>query len=247
MSEAAEPDGGPVELLDTMKPLSITRRYRLADTPHRLADADGVLSAASLGAVSEASALVAQVRGRCAAHLRALRQRQQRYLTRQRAACEADVLARAAQLSQQLQDERRKVRETAAALVAQVARDALKRLMVELPEAWPARSSVQLVLAEWTSLELKDEAVLHLHPDDLALMAPDRSPLPWTLMADPKLPRGACVLSHAAGTVRADFQANVEALQAALSPASTPPPATPSSSASSASSIPASSTPKDPS
>ncbi|MBB3194450.1 FliH/SctL family protein [Roseateles terrae] len=203
-----------------MKLMPVTRRLSLAATPHLLADADGVLSAADLETVTEASALVAAVRARCAAHLRASRRRQQQRLARQRAACESGVLSRMARLSQQLQDERRHVRETAATLVARVARDALQRLMVELPEAWPAQSSVQLVLAEWSTLGLKDEATVHLHPDDLPLIAPLRPDIPWTVAADASLPRGVCVLSHSAGTVRADFHANLEALKAALNAAS---------------------------
>lgn len=200
----------------TMKPFPIARRLTLAHTPHLLADADGVLSAADLGVVTQASDLVRAVRSRCAAQLRRSRRRQQDLLARQRAACESMVLARAAQLSQQLQDERRGVRDTAATLVAQVARDALQRLMVELPDAWPAQSSVQLVLAEWSALSLKEEATVHLHPADLPLIAPLRPDLPWTLVPDPSLPRGACVLSHSAGTVRADFHANLQALSTAL-------------------------------
>ncbi len=200
----------------TMKPFPIARRLTLAHTPHLLADADGVLSAADLGVVTQASDLVRAVRSRCAAQLRRSRRRQQDLLARQRAACESMVLARAAQLSQQLQDERRGVRDTAATLVAQVARDALQRLMVELPDAWPAQSSVQLVLAEWSALSLKEEATVQLHPADLPLIAPLRPDLPWTLVPDPSLPRGACVLSHSAGTVRADFHANLQALRTAL-------------------------------
>ncbi len=221
---------GPAELLKrrrqlrvTMKPIPIARRLTLAHTPHLLADADGVLSAADLGAVSHASDLVRAVRSRCAARLRRTRRLQQERLARQRAACEAMVLSRAAQLSQQLQEERRGVRDAAATLVAQVARDALQRLMVELPDAWPAQSSVQLVLAEWSALALKEEATVSLHPADLPLITPLRADLPWTLAADPSLPRGACVLSHSAGTVRADFHANVQALSAALQSVPVPP------------------------
>ena len=200
--------------------MPIARRLSLAATPHLLADADGVLSAADLQTVTEASALVAAVRARCAAHLRSTRRRQRERLARQQAACESGVLSRVAQLSQQLQEERRSVRETAATLVARVARDALQRLMVQLPEAWPAQSSVQLVLAEWSTLGLKDEATVHLHPDDLPLIAPLRPDIPWTVAPDASLPRGVCVLSHSAGTVRADFHANLEALKTALNAAS---------------------------
>lgn len=210
----------------TMKPFAITRRLTLAHTPHLLADADGVLSAANLGAVTQASDLVRAVRSRCAAQLRRSRRRQREQLDRQRAACESMVLARVAQLSQQLQDERRGVRDTAATLVAQVARDALQRLMVELPEAWPAQSSVQLVLAEWSALSLREEATVNLHPADLPLIAPLRPDLPWRLVPDPSQPRGACVLSHSAGTVRADFHANLQALSTALQSVSLTPSST---------------------
>ena len=199
-----------------MKPIAVARRYCLADTPHLLADEDGVVPASALAVVADTGRLVSEVRRRCAARLRASRRRHQDQLRQQRSACEAGVLARAAELSRALQAERLALSDTAADLVSQVARDALRRLMVQLPDAWPAQSSVQLALSEWSSLQLKDEAVLHVHPDDLPLLPPKDAQAPWTVAADPALARGACVLTHSAGTVHADFHTNLEALQAAL-------------------------------
>ncbi|SEK51704.1 Flagellar biosynthesis/type III secretory pathway protein FliH [Roseateles sp. YR242] len=199
-----------------MNPNWITRRHRLAGTHHHLEDEDGVLSAEALQVVVKAADLTGAVRARCAARLRAARARQREQLFRQREACEARVLAEVALLSRSLQNERRDLRASASDLVAQVARDALKRLMLALPEAWPVQSSVELVLDEWGAMKLKDEAVVHVHPDDLPMVAPAGKEAPWTFEADASIARGSCVLTHSAGTVQADFQANVTALHAAL-------------------------------
>ena len=65
-------------------------------------------------------------------------------------------------------------------------------------------------LAQWAS-GAGGEAVLRLHPDDLALL-PDPQPDDWPRIADPHLPRGEVRLEQGAGTLAAGPRTALDAL-----------------------------------
>lgn len=230
-----------------MNPRWIAHRYPLADVPHRLDD-DGVVPRESLAIVRDASTLIRRTRHACAGRLRRARRLHQDGARRAMESLQARaqvveqeareaVLGEAVQLLNQLRQERIALRQTVHALAADVIRQAAQRLLLEVPADWPIASSVELVLADWQALELKDEFAVRVHPEDLALvsqLSAGQSPpafdaaaarpstlvaalgVRWSVRPDASLHRGECVLRHSAGSIHADFPMNVSALCAAL-------------------------------
>jgi len=194
--------------LDT-GPRPIVRKEML----HALRNADGLLQATR----EQCDHLLAEARHQAAViHLEAALEAQRQ------AWAHADSLMAA------LNAERERLMAEAEGMLAQIARSALQRLLIDVPAHWPAMSSVRLAMQEWQSNAETGEATLQVHPDDAdAARSAVRPDARWKIVPDIAVERGACVLSYGQASARVSFDANVLGLIETLqqdTPATTPPP-----------------------
>lgn len=211
----------------------LSQSLRLEGIAHRIEagvsdESPLVLRRESLAVVRSVDELVVATRGACARHLRSARRRMKelRHQARladseaialQRADAERDALVSLAAVSAALNEERKRLLDGAAALMSELARQTVKQLLLDVPHDWAARSSVGLLRDAWKTLTSDDEARLRVHPDAVSAVQAMAAEAGWSLTADATLARGHCVLVHAAGTLHADFSANVCALLNAVS------------------------------
>lgn len=215
-----------------MNPTWISQRLSLSGLPLRL-DADGertgvaVLPRESLAVVRSAADVVGAARRACAGRLRAAREREREHRRRERAAAstraaeaERDITRRAlieaARIASSLKEEREQLLAAAEPLMARIAQEAARRLLLELPSDVVAGASARLLHHEWLALRGEGDAHLSAHPEDLPTLGSLAAEAAWVLVADPTLARGHCVLTHPAGSLHAHFGENVQALIAAL-------------------------------
>jgi flagellar biosynthesis/type III secretory pathway protein FliH len=132
------------------------------------------------------------------------------------------ALADAARIATALHDEREQWLADAGVLLVEIAHQAARRLLLEMPAEEQARSSARLLRDEWRAMRGEGQAQLRAHPDDLARLEDIAAGAGWSLASDGLLDRGHCVLSHAAGSLHAHFDENVHALLKALPGARAP-------------------------
>jgi len=109
---------------------------------------------------------------------------------------------------------RQQWQEAAHVMLHAVLHMALERLKVELPDEERIRSSIRLVLQEWSGAQ---DSVLHLHPDEVHLANELLGHRPHCqVMADAQMAPGICELHGESTLLRADFSASVDALAASL-------------------------------
>jgi hypothetical protein len=99
-------------------------------------------------------------------------------------------------------------------LLVYFARQALERLLIELPPEWPTLSSVNLVIKEWNSAT---EAVLHISPGDFPSVEKRLVDMPFCqLQVDEKLQAGDCRLVCSYAEFYSSFKGNVHGFLSAL-------------------------------
>ena len=101
-------------------------------------------------------------------------------------------------------------------LMVEIAHQAARRLLLDVPVAQPPQSSARLLLEAWQAMRGEGQALLRVHPDDLDPLKDIAHRADWTLLPDAALERGGCVLSHPAGSLHARYADNVRALLGAL-------------------------------
>jgi len=130
---------------------------------------------------------------------------------------EQAVWRQADQLLAALRGQQAALRTEGGRMLAQLAREGLRRVLLDLPSGWAAESSVRQVLREWRGTRAAGQALLRLHPQDLAeLPQALRAGPRWECVADSALAPGACVLSAGDVGISADYRGSVNSLVAAL-------------------------------
>lgn len=208
------PSGGPLA--------PIGRRYRLL--PGGTMPAPGtVLRRGTL----QACALIDQAQEaarleREALRLKAEAEAEQRAQRMEKQAQSA-ALAQAAQLIAQLEQAREDFFQQAEELLLRIAREGLRKLLLDVPDMWQDRSSVRLLLREFRETSLRQPAALHLRPEalgDVRQLEPNEAWAHLQLVADDTLAPGQCLLRCGQGDLRADYLASTEALYLLLDPRS---------------------------
>ncbi|ANH70968.1 FliH/SctL family protein [Mitsuaria sp. 7] len=216
-----------------MNPAWISRRLPLSGCAVRIDDVDGedvgvgVLRRESLAVVRSAAEVVQAARQACARRLRAARERERRWRQRTREQSAQDLaresdeirrraLADATRIAIAMRGEREQLIEAAEIFLIEIAHQAARRLLLELPAEQTARSSARLLRDEWRATRGEGVAELRAAPDDIASLEHIADDAGWTLAPDTQLTRGQCVLTHAAGSLHASYGDNVQALLAAL-------------------------------
>jgi flagellar biosynthesis/type III secretory pathway protein FliH len=120
------------------------------------------------------------------------------------------VAVQAAELLQVLEQANRTILDQVEDLAASLARTLFDRLVMETTPHERIAASLRRVLQE-APPKLAD-ALLRVHPDDVALLPP----VDWPLKADMALARGACRLEAASGQWCAGFDVAVQDLTAAF-------------------------------
>ncbi len=86
----------------------------------------------------------------------------------------------------------------------------VQQLLLSVPPDWPARSSMNLLLQQWSG---HGEAILMFNPQDLIQL---QQSLPVNLKnisrPDPSLNSGQCLLRTSHADIRADYKLNVESM-----------------------------------
>ena len=115
-------------------------------------------------------------------------------------------------------ESRQRWQEAAHTMLYAVLQLAMERLKVDMPGEERIRSSIRLVLQEWSGTQ---DSVLRLHPDDVHIAADLVGHRPHCqIVADEQLASGVCELHGESTLLRADFSANVDALASLFCPAS---------------------------
>lgn len=180
-------------------------------TPHAsLLARDGILRAADLGHSADARALAEQIVAQARQQGEALLAEARATAARIAEAAQAAVLAEADALMHGLTGTLENIYDGAEDIVADLVRELYDRLVADTTPAERIAASYRRVLQE--APPRLANAVLRLHPDDMAL-ADDWQ---WQLRADPALARGACRLEADGGEWQADFNAAAAALAAAF-------------------------------
>ncbi|WUR13053.1 FliH/SctL family protein [[Empedobacter] haloabium] len=182
---------------------------QLAPAPELLA-ADGVLRAADLGTIADAQVLAARVAAAAEEERAILLATAAEEARQALAADQARVLAEGGALLDGLRQAADSLGERAEDIVTALARQLFERLVLETTPEQRVAASYRRLLAEAPPKLVN--AVLRLHPDDLALAGSWE----WPVKADPTLARGACRLEADSGQWHADFGAAASALAAAL-------------------------------
>ena len=171
---------------------------------------EGVLRAADLGYSADARALAGQILAQAHEQGEALLAEARAQAARISAAAQAAVLAEADALMHGLTGALEGVYDSAEDIVADLVRELYDRLVAETTPAERIAASYRRVLQE--APPRLANAVLRLHPDDMALAGDWQ----WQLRADPALARGTCRLEADGGEWQADFNAAAAALAAAF-------------------------------
>lgn len=182
---------------------------QLAPAPALLA-ADGVLRAADLGTIADAQVLAARVAAAAEEERAALLATAAEEARQALAADQARVLAESAALLDGLRAAAGSLGERAEDIVTGLARQLFERLVLETTPEQRVAASYRRLLAEAPPKLVN--AVLRLHPDELALA----EGWEWPVKADPTLAPGACRLEADSGQWHADFGAAAAVLSKAL-------------------------------
>lgn len=126
---------------------------------------------------------------------------------------EAEALRRAAELIAAIEARHTAFLAEGGAIAVDLAQQMFARLTGALTPRERVEALLRRLLAEAPRRLVG--AVLHVHPDELALLPPAG----WDVQADAALQRGTCRLEAAQGEWRIDFSAAVAALQEALAAA----------------------------
>ncbi|OWQ49332.1 hypothetical protein CDL60_00225 [Roseateles noduli] len=226
-----------------MNPAWISQRLPLSDLALRIDDAEeggaspAVLRRESLAVVRSAGDVVRAARSACAARLQAARERERRWRLHSRDRCtaalshEAEQLRRvaiedAARIASTMRQDREQLLAAAESLLIEIAQQAARRLLLNLPAECLAQSSARLLRDEWRAMRGEGDARLRVPIDEAEALADIAAEAGWTLVPDALLARGQCVLDHRAGSLHANYGENVRALLDALpGPVSALPPA----------------------
>ncbi|WP_431050680.1 hypothetical protein [Roseateles sp. L2-2] len=226
-----------------MNPAWISQRLPLSGLSLRIDDADEgeaspvVLRRESLSVVRSAGDLVRAARSACAARLQAARGRERRWRLHARDRCTAALsheveelrrvaLADAARIASAMRQDRERLLAASESLLIEIAQQAARRLLLDLPAEAVSRSSARLLRDEWRAMRGEGDARLRVPTDEAEALADIAADAGWTLVPDALLARGQCVLDHRAGSLHAHYGENVRALLDALpGPVSMPPPA----------------------
>ncbi|HEY1395920.1 FliH/SctL family protein, partial [Roseateles sp.] len=128
----------------------------------------------------------------------------------------AGALADATRIAIALNEAREQCLAAAETVLVEIAHQAARRLLLDMPAEQLARSSARLVRDEWRAMRVEGPTELRAHPDDLAFLKDIAADAGWSLSPDGQLGRGHCVLSHPAGSLHARYDDNVRALLKAL-------------------------------
>jgi flagellar biosynthesis/type III secretory pathway protein FliH len=131
----------------------------------------------------------------------------------------AQAASEIAPLANQLRMMLARLQASAEHIAVNAATQALHKLLLQVPDAWPALSSARLLAAELARAQAADSSTLTLRA-----RAEERPQLEELLQtnqnirfcADDTLQPGECVLSGPQGELRADYHASVQALAQAL-------------------------------
>lgn len=175
-----------------------------------LLTSDGVLRAMDLGATADAQALAARIIAEAQAERAAMLAAAEEESTRTTVAAQAKVLAEGAALLDGLRAAADGLCERAEDIVTGLALQLFDRLMLEATPQQRVAASYRRLLQEAPPKLVN--AVLRLHPDDMALA----EGWEWPLKADATLSPGACRLEADSGQWRADFHAAAESLSRAF-------------------------------
>lgn len=182
---------------------------QLAPPPELLAD-DGLLRAVDLGTTADAQALAGRIVAAAEAERAGLLAAAAEEARQSLAADQARVLTEGAALLDGLRAAADSLGEQAEDIVTGLARQLFERLVLETTPQQRVAASYRRLLAEAPPRLVN--AVLRLHPDELALA----EGCEWPVKADATLAPGACRLEADSGQWHADFGAAASALSAAL-------------------------------
>lgn len=178
--------------------------------PAELLAVDGVLRGSDLGLTTDAQALAARIVAQAQAERASLLAAAEEQARLSSVAAQASALAESAAMIEGLRQLADGLGERAEGIVIDLAVQLFNRLMLDTtPERRAAASYRRLLLEAPPRLV---NAVLRMHPDDIALA----TGWEWPVKADAALAPGVCRLEADSGHWRADFHAAAEALVRAL-------------------------------
>jgi flagellar biosynthesis/type III secretory pathway protein FliH len=198
----------------SMSPWPLAKRYRLP--PASAAPAGlHVVPRETLAALQSAQAVLAAAEQERDRLIDAAHEEAEAIRATAREGAERAVWQQAQQALQALAELRRQLAEQAEDLLMNTLREALERLLLDVPADWPPRSNLRLLLAERSA---DADARLLIHSQDRALLPCDSlADTACSIVDDDAVPRGTCVLTCMQGEVRASYRANVQSLVQALS------------------------------
>ena len=197
--------------------LSVARRYTLPVHPSAVVMGP-VVRASLLQQLETSEQLLQATRKQCANLLNEAEARAQVIAFEARRDAQQQVWLSVLDEWERFCESRQQWQEAAHTMLQVVLRLALERLKVDTPGEERIRSSIRLVLQEWSGTQ---DSVLRLHPDDVHIANELLGHRPHCqVIADAQLAPGVCELHGESTLLRADFSASVDALAALFCPAS---------------------------